>query len=164
MGSGKSKTAEALSKILKIPFVDTDNLVETKAGTSISNIFDSQGQETFRLLERDALHSTEKNENLIVSTGGGTPCFFENMEWMNAKGLTVYLEANPGLLFHRLALSKNRRPLLKNLNDVELMEQITGHLTVRIPYYKRAKITVNAANLNAKTLAEKILDYKSKLK
>lgn len=161
MASGKSKIAEALSKVLHIPFVDTDSLVEKKEGRTIEKIFETSGQEFFRKLENQVLIETEKTENIIVATGGGLPCFFSNMEWMNTKGITVYLEANPGLLFHRLATSRGNRPLLNNLNDIELMEQITGHLAVRIPFYKKAKITVSAANLNAKTLAEKILKYKN---
>lgn len=160
MASGKSKIAEALSKVLNIPFVDTDALLEKKEGKTIATIFETSGQEYFRKLENQVLMQTEKSENIIVSTGGGLPCFHNNMDWMNAKGITIYLEANAGLLFHRLAASKGDRPLLKNLNDIELMEQITGHLAVRIPFYKTAKITVSAANLNAKTLADKILKFK----
>ena len=79
---------------------------------------------------------------------------------MNSKGITVYLEANAGLLFHRLASSRGGRPLIESLNDVELMEQIMAHLTVRIPFYSQSKITVNAASLNVKLLADKIKSAK----
>ncbi|MBL0103956.1 MAG: hypothetical protein IPP51_09500 [Bacteroidetes bacterium] len=107
-------------------------------------------------MEKTALRSTISLENVIVSTGGGTPCFLDNMKWMNENGTTVYLEANPGLLFHRLAGNKKGRPLIEKLSDVELMEQITGHLAIRIPFYRQAKITVPAASLNVKELAEKL--------
>jgi shikimate kinase len=156
MGSGKTKTAEALSKIFNFKIADTDKLVVEKTGRTISSVFEIEGQEFFRDIEKDVLRNTIKQENIIVATGGGTPCFFDNMEWMNAHGITVYLEANPGLLFHRLATSRAGRPLIESLNDIELMEQITGHLAVRIPVYRKAMITVNAADLNAKALAEKI--------
>ena len=156
MGSGKSKTAELLSKIFKYGFLDTDHLVEEKLGNTISVIFNKHGQDYFREIEKKILRTTDKNDNVIISTGGGTPCYHKNMEWMNSNGITVYLEANAGLLFHRLASSRTGRPLIESLNDVELMEQIMSHLTMRIPFYKQAMITVNAASLNAKTLAEKI--------
>lgn len=162
MGSGKSKTAELLSKIFKYGYLDTDYLIEEKTGTTITSIFEKEGQEYFRKIEKQVLRSTEKLDNYIISTGGGTPCYHDNMEWMNSKGITVYLEANAGLLFHRLATSRTGRPLIESLDDVELMEQIMGHLAVRIPVYRRAMIIVNAANLNPKILAEKIKSFKRK--
>ncbi len=156
MGSGKTKTAEALAKIFNYKIADTDKLVVDKTGKTISSVFEIEGQEFFRDIEKDVLRSTAKSENIIVATGGGTPCYFDNMDWMNENGVTVYLEANAGLLFHRLATSRAGRPLIEKLNDIELVEQITGHLAVRIPVYRKAMITVNAASLNPKSLAEKI--------
>lgn len=162
MGSGKSKTAEALSKILKYSTVDTDKLVEERVGSTVAEIFSKEGQEYFREMEKDILRQTSLFEKCIVATGGGTPCYFENMKWMNENGTTVYLEANPGLLFHRLATNRKDRPLLEGLNDVDLMEQITGHLAVRIPVYRQAHITVNAADLDVKNLASQIKSLKNK--
>jgi shikimate kinase len=156
MGSGKSKTAEALGKILNLKVIDLDESVSTTEGKSVSEIFNVYGQDYFRAAEQKALHNTLTEPDVVIATGGGTPCFFDNMEWMNANGITVYLEANAGLLFHRLSLSKAGRPLIENLEDVELMEQISGHLANRNPFYKMADITVNAASLNAKVLASKI--------
>lgn len=158
MGSGKSKVAEALGKILELPVVHTDDLVEKLEGKSISDIFNSSGQEHFRELERKVLQSTIDYKDVIISTGGGLPCYFDNMEWMNKNGITVYLEANPGLLFHRLSSAKSGRPLIENLNDVELMEQISGHLAVRSPIYRKAKLSIGAASVNVKALAELIIN------
>ena len=158
MGSEKSKMAEALGKILELPVVHTDKLVEEAEGKSISEIFKTSGQEHFRELEKNALHSLAENNNVVVSTGGGLPCFFDNMDYMNAVGITVYLEANPGLLFHRLFNNRAGRPLIEDLNDVELMEQISGHLAVRSPFYKKAQIVVNAASVNVKILSDLIIN------
>ena len=149
MGSGKTKVAESLSKILKYSVSDLDKMVEERVGSPIETIFKTEGQEYFREMEKDILRQTERFDNVVIATGGGTPCYFENMNWMNEHGLTVYLEANPGLLFHRLATNRSARPLLSDLDDVELMEQITGHLAVRIPVYRKAQLIVNAADLDA---------------
>ena len=107
MGSGKSKVAEALGKILELPVIHTDKLVEEKEGKSISEILNRQGKSTFVILKR--LYIQQLSSDVIVSTGGGLPCYFDNMEWMNQNGITEHLEAN-GLLFHRLSNAKAGRP------------------------------------------------------
>jgi shikimate kinase len=156
MASGKSKTGEQLAPLLGAKFVDTDILITEKSGKSIPEIFSIDGEEHFRRLEREVLESLGKKKNLVVSTGGGLPCHSGNMEWMNANGLTVYLDANAGLLFHRLLSSREGRPLLEGLSDVELMEKINSHLAERLPYYQRAKVIFPAASVNVKQLAAKI--------
>ena len=99
MGSGKSKVAEALGKILELPVIHTDKLVEEKEGKSISEIFESSGQEYFRDLEKEALHSTIIQSDVIVSTGGGLPCYFDNMEWMNQMESPFILKQTPDYFF-----------------------------------------------------------------
>ena len=96
-----------------------------------------------------------------MSTGGGLPAYSDNMQQMNEQGLTVYLEANAGLLFHRLLQSRQGRPLLEGLSDVELMEKINTHLAERIPFYEQAKLKVPAASLNVKKLAAEIQSFNS---
>lgn len=162
MGSGKSKVAESLAKLLKYSTVDTDKLVEERVGSTVETIFNTEGQEYFREMEKDVLRQTERFDNIVISTGGGTPCYFDNMRWMKEHGFTVYLEANPGLLFHRLATNRSGRPLISQLDDVELMEQITGHLAVRIPVYRKADLIVEAADIDVKELAAKIKAEKRK--
>jgi shikimate kinase len=159
MGSGKSKTAEALAKILKYSKADTDAMVEQRIGSTVASIFAKEGQEYFRDVEKDVLRETERFNKCVIATGGGTPCYFDNMQWMNEHGITVYLEANAGLLFHRLATNRGERPLIAGLDDVDLMEQITGQLAVRIPVYRKAAITVEAADIDVKSLAMKIKSF-----
>ena len=161
MGSGKSKTGEALARIFHYSFMDTDSLVEAREKKSVSGIFRENGEDYFRIAETEVLHELEPVKNVVIATGGGLPCFHGNMEWMNSQGITVYLEANDGLLFHRLVRSKEGRPLIENLSDVELMEQISMNIVVRKPFYKKAMITVGAANLDVKSLAQTIKKYKA---
>ena len=156
MASGKSKTGEQLASLLGYPLEDTDAVVVKNEGRSIVEIFSDSGEEAFRQMERNALQATFKKKNIVVSTGGGLPCSGDNMQQMNEQGVTVYLEANAGLLFHRLLQSRKGRPLLENLSDVELMEKINAHLAERTPYYEQAKIKVPAASLNVKKLAAQI--------
>jgi shikimate kinase len=156
MCSGKSKTGKALAAAMKYKFLDTDTMIEEKTGSTIRQIFHEKGEEFFREMEQDALLSTFTFNKVVIATGGGLPCFNDNMKWMNEKGITVYLEASEGVLFHRLAMSKQGRPLIENLDDISLMERITRDLTIRVPVYSQAQITVNAVSLNLNTLKQKI--------
>jgi shikimate kinase len=160
MGSGKSKTGRALATAMRSEFLDTDSEVELKTGKTVQQIFNQLGENEFRKLEREVLLATESLKNAVIATGGGLPVHDENMHWMNSHGITVYLEASEGLLFHRLASSKEGRPLIENLDDVELMEQISRHMMERGPVYLSAKIKVNALSLNIKMLQEKIKKVK----
>ena len=156
MGSGKSKVGAQLAGLLDAKHVDTDAAIADAEGCSVSDIFAQQGEERFRKLEKDMLNQLVQRTNIVVSTGGGLPCSDDNMQRMNDAGITVYLEASSGLLFHRLLTSRAGRPLLENLSDVELMERINSHLAQRAPVYAQAKLTVAAASLNVKALAAKI--------
>lgn len=156
MASGKSKAGKALASAMRYKFLDTDSMIEEETGKSVPELFREKGEDYFRQLEKKILNKTSSMNRVVVATGGGLPVFNENMHWMNEHGITVYLEANEGLLFHRLAISKQGRPLIENLDDVELMEQISRHLTERSPIYNLAKIKVNALSLNLKTLQQKI--------
>ncbi|HNP99511.1 MAG TPA: shikimate kinase [Bacteroidia bacterium] len=156
MGSGKSKTGEALAKALAFSFLDTDQLIEQQTGKSIRDLFYAPGPEEFRLMEKNLIRKLTEKTNQVISTGGGLPCYFDNMDWMNKNGITVYLEANAGLLFHRLVRNRTGRPLIENISDVDLMDQIQNHLMDRVPIYAQAQIKVNAASLDVKGLTEKI--------
>ena len=160
MCSGKSKVGLALSKAMRYKFFDTDLEIEEEAGKSIQKIFTENGEDYFRKLEAKILHTTTSLSKVVIATGGGLPCFHDNMTWMNEKGITVYLEAKEGLLFHRLASSRQERPLIDHLNDVELMERISRDLILRNPIYQLARIKVNAANINLNVLKQKLKKLK----
>lgn len=157
MGSGKSKTGEALAKALNYSFVDTDQLIEKQTGKTIAELFFAPGPEEFRLMEKKLIRNLSEETNQVISTGGGLPCYFDNMEWMNDHGLTIYLEANAGLLFHRLVRNRKGRPLIENISDVNLMEQIQNHLIDRVPVYDQAQLKVGAASLDVKMLTSEVL-------
>lgn len=163
MGSGKSKTGASLAKVLKIDFVDTDNLIEEKEGKSTEDIFAHKGEMYFRKCEGEILDQLLlENRSMVISTGGGLPCFEDNMDMMNQNGITVYLEANVGLLYQRLKNTPKQRPLLEGLNDIDLMDYIKRHLMLRESYYKKAKLIVSAANIDVKYIKEKIKLFKTK--
>lgn len=145
-----------MAAAMRAKFLDTDLMIEEETAKTIQEIFSEKGEEYFRGLEQKVLLKTETMKNAVVATGGGLPCFHDNMSWMNKHGITVYLETNEGLLFHRLAVSKKGRPLIEHLNDVELMELISRHMIERAAIYNLAKIKVNAASLNVKLLQQKI--------
>ena len=156
MCSGKSKTGKALAAAMKYKFLDTDSMIEDKTGLTIQQVFNEKGEDFFRKMEQEVLHTTISYNKVVVATGGGLPCFNDNMNWMNETGITVYLEASEGVLFHRLAVSKQGRPLIEKLDDISLMERITRDLTIRAPIYSQAEIKVNAVSLNLNTLKQKI--------
>src|SRR5215204_3433376 len=111
MGSGKTHWGRIWAETYELNFIDLDELIEKEQGTSVAHIFDTLGEEHFRLLERDALRSCEGLKNTIVACGGGTPCFFDNMAWMLAQGVTIYLGCEPSEILRRVSLEQEKRPL-----------------------------------------------------
>ncbi|MEZ5044441.1 MAG: shikimate kinase [Saprospiraceae bacterium] len=140
MGSGKSFLGQRLGKGLNIPFADLDDLIEENAGMSISTIFETGGEPVFRQIEQKSLHATATWDEAIISTGGGAPCFFDNMDWMNLHGLTIYLETAPSLLAQRLQKEMAHRPLLAQLNPDELQAFIHQKIAERAAFYQKAKL------------------------
>jgi shikimate kinase len=143
-GSGKSFFGKAVAEQLDIPFYDLDELIVAETGSSIVEIFKLKGEDYFRTKESEALRTFGPKRKALIATGGGTPCFNHNMEWMNANGMTIYLEASAAFLFHRLVKDKKNRPLIAELTDIELMIYITETLAARTPDYKKSQLIVNA--------------------
>jgi shikimate kinase len=151
-GSGKSSIGKKLANLLGFDFFDTDVEIEKMTGKSIVEIFETEGETFFRKKERDVITKLSQKENIVISTGGGTPCFFDNMQRMNQTGLTVYLHATPTMLKQRILRQKAQKPLLKNVPDEQLTDYIAQLLQRRETVYRQSQIVVEAFNLTAKKL------------
>ena len=147
MGSGKTTLGRALATEMGIPFIDLDHYIEKRYCKTIAQLFAEKGETGFRDIERRMLHEVGEFEDVIISTGGGTPCFFDNIEYMNAQGTTVYLDVPVERLFIRLCIARNKRPLIKDKNDDELKAFIVEQLEKRAPHYRKAQNTFRADKL-----------------
>ncbi|MCK9167157.1 MAG: AAA family ATPase [Bacteroidales bacterium] len=150
MGSGKTTLAKKLAKKLDLPFNDLDQCLEQKLKQNIPAIFSEKGELFFRKQERKLLHTFNNHTPEIISTGGGTPCYYDNMEWMKAHGVTLYLKLPPKALAKRLQESKIQRPLLENIgNKIAYIEQ---HLSEREVFYNQAEIIVSGLSVDINAL------------
>ena len=156
MGCGKTTWSRKLAAHLGYDFIDLDHLLEEQAGMTIAEYFATYGEDSFRILESEVLKQTPYTQNTVVSTGGGLPCFFDNMEWMNAHGKTVYIKLSPKTLVDRLERSKNKRPLLREKQGEELLAFITERLAEREVFYLQASYIANGISLSVDGLEELI--------
>ena len=164
MGAGKTTLGRALSKILGFSFYDLDWYIETRMRKTIAQIFEERGEEGFRTIERNMLHEVAEFENVIISTGGGTPCFFDNMEYMNDNGQTVFLDVHPDVLFRRLRVATQQRPILQGKTDEELRAFIIEALEKRAPHYGKAKYRFDAGQLESRRqIADSVQQLRSLL-
>lgn len=151
MGSGKSHTGLELARKLGRPFVDLDHWIEELQGRSIREIFSQQGEDAFRALEAETLRSFEKLPYFIMATGGGAPCYHDNIEWMNDHGMTVFLDPPVNLLVERLRGEIEQRPLLHGQDDLPTF--IEEKMLDRRPFYERAHVHLRPAkNTDVSTL------------
>ncbi len=148
MGAGKTTIGKALSKELGITFYDLDWYIETRMHKTVAQIFAEKGEEGFRTMEHNMLHEVAEFEDVIISCGGGTPCFFDNMDYLNQQGDVVYLKATPEVLYKHLLMAKVERPLLAGKTPDELIEYITSHLQQRAPFYEKARYTLDVSVLD----------------
>lgn len=143
MGAGKTTLGSQLSKEYDGQFIDLDHYIQDKHNKSISDLFEQYGEDGFRQIEHNSLIELgQLDTNTIVATGGGAPCFFNNMDIMNETGVTIYLKASPEALCKRLNIPehKMKRPLIKDKNEEELLSFITENLSKREQFYNKAKI------------------------
>ncbi|MDR0363742.1 MAG: shikimate kinase [Bacteroidales bacterium] len=149
MGSGKSSIGKKLAKLLQYDFIDTDKHIELSAGKSITNIFSQEGELFFREQERELLRKLNEQENIVVSTGGGMPCYKDNVVIMNKMGVTIYLKSTPKLLANRLIKRQNERPILRSVSQKDLDKFIATLLPEREKYYEQADFVLSVYNLTA---------------
>ncbi|MCB0476765.1 MAG: shikimate kinase [Crocinitomicaceae bacterium] len=159
MGSGKTTFGKILAKKLGVPFLDSDKFISSQQGMEINEIFQEKGEAFFRSLEKEfisnLMHSTE---DFVLSTGGGLPCFENNMDLLNQIGTTIYLEMSPNALLKRLENGKESRPLIKELSDNELLVFIERQLKERNPYYQQAQIKFHGINAKNSEEISKLID------
>ncbi|MBR6187522.1 MAG: shikimate kinase [Prevotella sp.] len=139
MGAGKTTIGRALAKELDVLFYDLDWYIESRRHKTVAQIFAEEGEEAFRRIEHNMLHEVAEFEDVVISCGGGTPCFFDNMEYMNAQGQVVYLKAEPQVLIDHLRMGRTERPLLKGKSPEELEEFIKEQVRARESYYNQAR-------------------------
>lgn len=163
MGAGKTTLGKALAHRLHLPFIDLDSYIEERMHKRVSTLFAERGEDGFRELERKMLHEVGEFEDVIISTGGGAPCFFDNMEYMNRQGTTVFIQVQPDLLFRRLRVAKQQRPILQNKSDEELSRFIVEALERRLPFYKQAHYLFDGDELEDGRQIEKSVDRLCKL-
>ncbi len=148
MGAGKTTVGKELAKETGLQFYDLDWYIEERMRKSVPQLFSERGEDGFRKIERSMLHEAAEFEDIILSCGGGTPCFFDNMDYMNLLGETVYLKASPEVLCKHLTMGKVERPLLKGKSPEQMAEFIAGQLRRREPYYLKARHIVDVSLLD----------------
>ena len=161
MGAGKTTIGKILAKDLGIPFYDLDWYIETRMRKKVKQLFDERGEEGFRIIEKNMLHEVAEFENVVLACGGGTPCFFDNMEYLVGQGDVVYLRGTPDVLFRHLKMGKGVRPLLLGKSDEELLEYIKENVEKREEFYMKANHIVDIPCMEDE---DKILDTTEKIK
>jgi shikimate kinase len=152
MGCGKTTLGRKLAAQLNCKFYDLDQLLEEQAGMSVAEYFSSFGETAFRVAESEILKQTPYAEDSVISTGGGLPCFFDNMQWMNANGKTIYIKLSPKTLASRLENGKDERPLLRDKQGDALVAFITDKLAERESYYMQAQMIADGLSLTAEKI------------
>lgn len=152
MGSGKTHWGSIWAKKNGLPFFDLDRIIEEQEKKTIADIFEFHGEDQFREKETVALKAFAEINEGIIACGGGTPCFYDNMRWMNEHGTTVYLDISPQTIYNRVSAEKDKRPLLEKVNKAGLLSFIEQKLKEREPFYKQAKIILPAEELNEQTI------------
>jgi shikimate kinase len=158
MGSGKTKIGKILSKKINFSFLDLDNLIENQFSKTINEIFSGQGEIFFRKIEHDVLLQTiNLSESFVLSLGGGTPCYANNLDLLKKEGVTtIYLKASIDTLTNRLEANRSKRPLLKDLSLEEFKEYIAKHLFERSFYYNQSQHTVIVDGKSPETIVAEI--------
>jgi len=156
MGAGKTTLGNQLAEKLAYAFIDTDQHIEQKNGATVTQLFAEKGEDFFRAEERELLLSLKHETNLVVATGGGLPCFSDNMTVLNDIGITIYLDTSEETLFERLILEMEDRPLLEGMGEYELKIFIREKLKERLPFYQQAEIVLTEKEQNCAELIRRL--------
>lgn len=163
MGCGKTTFGKALSASTGITFIDLDFYIEQRYHATVREIFDKYGEEGFRKIEKEMLHEVADFEDTIISCGGGTPCFFDNIDFMNSHGTTLWLQASHDSLFSRLIRKREKRPLLAGRTDDEIRVIISAQLAKREPFYSKAQLIWKGDSLeDRRQINDNIAEFLSK--
>lgn len=156
-GSGKSTIAKTLSEMLECKLIDTDEEICKKENASIEDIFKNKGEDYFRECERKILNEIAPIDHLVISTGGGLPCFFDNMKVINEHGASVFLNVPPPVIAERLWIHEDHnRPMIQGKTKHQLLEFLLAKLKERIPFYEQSKITIEGTEISAKEVVNKL--------
>jgi shikimate kinase len=147
MGSGKTTLGKILAEHLNLDFIDLDSYIESEYNLSVHEIFNKYGEDEFRLVEWSNLNIVSKLNDVIISTGGGTPCFFNNIDFMNVNGITIFFDEDIDVIYNRLLNDKSNRPLISNLSNSDLYNYISDKLNERKKYYNKSKLKINSKGL-----------------
>ena len=162
MGCGKTHWGKILSEKLHVPFFDLDEKIVEDAKMSISEIFQTKGEEHFRLLEKEVLHLlSESHENFVMATGGGTPCFYNNIDYLKKQGTVVWINCTTDCLYNRLIKEKSKRPLIKNISDKDLKAYIIKKYSSRKIFYQQATVILPEEVITLENLVSKIFHANS---
>jgi shikimate kinase len=157
MGCGKTHWGRELSKKISVPFFDLDEKIEEQEGKSIAAIFEDEGEEYFRLLEKDVLYLlTESHESFVMATGGGTPCFYNNIDYLKKQGTVVWINCSVDCLFSRLVHEKDKRTLISNIPEDQLKSYIVKKFSNRKIFYQQANVILNEDDIRLEDLVDKI--------
>lgn len=152
MGCGKTHWGKIWAEEKKYFFYDVDDSIEKAEGETIEMIFEKKGEAYFRKIESAMLRTTIDFENCIISCGGGTPCHDDNIQWMNNNGITIYLQSNPSQLLENILSETNKRPLIKNMDQTELLEFIENKLSERNIFYNQASLITDVSMLDKNSM------------
>lgn len=156
MGSGKSTVGKQLASDLNLPWIDLDKQIEAASGYTITETILNKGELFFRKLEREQLLLTLKEDQFVMSTGGGTPCYYDNIEEMNKHSLTVYLDYSVPELYELLEGNQADRPLIAHLEGDSLREYIGKHLFERAGFYDKATFSIKAGGKTTEEIVNEI--------
>jgi len=158
MGAGKTTVGKGLANRLKLSFIDLDTYIESRHHKTVREIFEEKGEDAFRNIEKTMLREVAEFEDVLIATGGGAPCFSDNVEFMNSVGTTIYLKVSVKELAARLETCKQTRPVLKNRSGESLVAFISESLEKREPFYSKANVVFDVDKMLTKSDVDNIIN------